>query len=131
MSDSIDAELNVLVSRITRVQDELCLSAAEKDKDNNPFRTLSGGSEEEGKVDRFIVLKDVVEERVHRLKEYVESLENYDRQGAGGGLANAKEVVSLQSKMRNELQILDGEFKEMEALHSMEGQKKRVSHMLF
>lgn len=112
MSEVIDNELNALLSRLNKVQKEI---GGGKQKDKN----LGHGGN--GKVDHFIDLSERMHERLATIKEAVEVIRKLEKVPG----ANPTELITNQSKVRTEVNIISDEWKELDTVYRLESKKKR------
>lgn len=110
MSDSLDSELVSLINRINKVQNVI----GGKKK---------GGmfSDSRGKVDHFIDLSERMKERLETIKTAVDEIKKLERVPG----ANPTELITNQSTVRTELNLISEEWKELDTIHRLEKRKKR------
>ena len=110
MSDSVDTELLGLISRLNKIQKEV-----------GGAKTKGQSGDHDGKLDRFLDLKDQMTERLMNLKETFETIQNMEKTPG----SNPKELIGEQSKVRSELALLNDEWKELDVTYRNEAKKKR------
>ncbi len=113
MPDAIDLEILDLLGKLGQIQQ--VVGGAPKGKDHISAVTA------DGKVDRFI---DIRNQMVARLSELKETMDLKNRLEKSPG-SNPKELITAQSKIRTELATLQDEFKDLDSILSHETKKKR------
>jgi hypothetical protein len=116
MSDSIDIELLSMIGKLNRIQREVGGGKNDKNKPEGGLFTGSGD-----RTDRFSDLEERMNERVDRVKSSIEDIQKLERIPG----TNPKELISVQSSVRNELSSLADEWKEMDMVFRIEKRKKR------
>jgi DNA repair ATPase RecN len=109
MGDSLDSELLLLISRLNKIQGQVGGAKSKWNKDHD------------GKIDRFIDLKDQMTERLMNLKETFENIQSMEKSPG----SNPKELIGEQSKVRSELAALNEEWKELDSTYRNEAKKRR------
>lgn len=110
MSDSLDSELISLINRINKVQ-----AAVGAKKKNGMF------ADSRGKIDHFIDLSERMKERLETIKTAVDEIKKLEKVPG----ANPTELITNQSKVRTELNLISEEWKELDTVHRLEKRKKR------
>jgi hypothetical protein len=113
-ADAIDIELLSLIGKLNRIQREVG-GGKKNDKKGDTF--LQSGD----KADRFSDLELRMNERVEVVKSAVEDIMKLEKVPG----SNPKELISLQSTVRTELNTLGEEWKEMDMIYRIEKKKKR------
>lgn len=111
MGTSIDAELTQLITKLTRIQEEVGTIDGDKRKQK---RGAHG-------VDRFSDLKNQMMDKLADLKESMEQAQRLEKQPG----ENPRELIAVQAKIRGDLAIIDEDWKELEGLHRAEAMKRR------
>ena len=110
MSSNIDSELVELINKLTKIQQEIGGAPTKiKSLDND------------GKLDRFMDIKDQMTERLFNLKENFELIQDLEKQPG----TNQRELIIAQSKVRTDLAALNEEWQEMYQVFQKEAKKKR------
>jgi hypothetical protein len=81
------------------------------------------GKKAEKKGSRFLELKSIIIDRlkgVHRLLK-----ETKEKEGAGFGGDNAKEIIKMQAEIREMIRQAGDEWKELDEIYKKEARKKR------
>jgi len=110
MTDKIDVELNDLLNKLNKIQAEIGGAKAK-------IKSYDG----DGKVDRFLDLKDQMTERLVNLKENFELIQDLEKQPG----SNQRDLIVAQSKVRTDLAGLNEEWQEMYQVFQKEAKKKR------
>eukprot|EP01033_Poteriospumella_lacustris_P012152 gene12152-8695_t len=110
MSDSLDSELISLINRINKVQ-----NVVGGKKKNGGF------GDARGKIDHFIDLSERMKERLETIKAAVDEIKKLEKVPG----ANPTELITNQSKVRTELNLISEEWKELDTIHRLEKRKKR------
>jgi hypothetical protein len=108
MADPLDHELLELINRLNKIQHQVGGDKKEKDK-----------SSSNGKIDRFVDLKSTMCECVEGLKLKIEMTKNPTSN-------NPRELIALQSEVRNDLAQLHDQWQELNALYLAESKKRKV-----
>jgi hypothetical protein len=113
--DAIDAELLSLINKLNRIQREI---GGKKNNAHNPNGFFGG----DAKVDRFMDIQNRMNERVETIKNAVDDINKLEKVPGG---SNPKELIGLQSKVRQELVTISEEWKELDMVYRIEVRKKR------
>ena len=114
--DTLDSELISLLNRLNKVQTQV---GGPKSKNSHHTSALG----DDGKIDRFIDLKNQMADRLNDIRETMENVQRLEQmQGSAG---NPKELISAQSKIRTELTTLNANWGELDSVHRAEAKKKR------
>ena len=108
MADPLDGELLVLINKLNKIQGQVGGVKVKK-------------GDHEGKIDRFLDLKNQMTERLMGLKETFENIQVLEKNPG----SNPKELISEQSKVRSELTLLNEEWKELDLNYRNEAKKRR------
>lgn len=110
MSDSLDSELISLINRINKVQNVV-----------GGKKKNGGLGDARGKIDHFIDLSERMKERLETIKTAVDEIKKLEKVPG----ANPTELITNQSKVRTELNLISEEWKELDTIHRLEKRKKR------
>lgn len=111
MADGLDSELIGLLNRLNKVQKDV--GGGKKD------RKLLG--DVNGKIDRFLDLSETMKERLDIIKESGDEIRKLEKVPG----SNPTELITHQSKVRTELNLIAEEWKELDSLYRLETKKKR------
>jgi hypothetical protein len=111
MTEAIDSELLMLLSRLNKVQKEV---------GGGKKNMLQAGGDRGG-VDRFLDLSERMRERLENIKTCIEEIRKLEKIPG----SNPTELITNQSKVRSELIVLGEEYKEIDSLYRLEKKKKR------
>lgn len=109
MADQIDAEINGLLSKLTKIQSEV---------GGGKVKTQRVG--EDGKVDAFLELRDTMIQRLENIKDLLEKAKGEDRFGP-----NAKTAIGTQSEIRKMIAALSEELTQLESMYQTEAKKRK------
>lgn len=109
MADPLDGELLALINKLNKIQGQV------------GGVKVKGGGGDDGKIDRFIDLKNQMTDRLMGLKEIFENIQALEKNPG----SNPKELISEQSKVRSELAALNEDWKELDLNYRNEAKKRR------
>lgn len=107
--DPLDIELTELITKLTKLQ--------EKNGGAKKNSTVT----EDGRFDRFMELRNQMEQRVLDLRESLSTVQNLEKSPG----SNPKELIAAQSKVRTELSALNEDWKDLDIIYRHEARKKR------
>lgn len=110
-ADSLDAELGGLLFKLKKIE-----NAAGK-KNEGPQSIIG----EDGKEDKFLTLKQRILAHVDSAKTLLDTVQGLERTSS----TNPKDLITEQSKLRQEMNVLMDEWKALETLYRAEAKKKR------
>lgn len=111
MADALDSELISLLNRLNKVQKDV----GGGKKDRNSLGDVNG------KIDRFLDLSETMKERLDVIKESGTEVRKLEKVPG----SNPTELITHQSKVRTELNLIAEEWKELDSLYRLETKKKR------
>eukprot|EP01041_Mallomonas_annulata_P009789 gene9789-20360_t len=109
--DPVDKELNDIINQLGKIQ---------KNIGGKKKAQVLG---EDGKIDRFMETKAQMVERLQNIRDLMESVQGQDRAGNA-----AKDVISSQNKIREEIAELSDEWKQLDALYRAEAKKRKSKY---
>lgn len=115
MGDSLDGELIGLINRLNKVQVEV--GGPAKARHAQVFG-------EDGKIDRFLDLRNQMQERINDIIETLQSVQQMEK-SAG---SNPRGIIEANSKIRTEIKTLTDNWTELDALYKVEAKKKRSKY---
>lgn len=107
----LDAELEGLIGRLNIVHEAV---GGKKEKVNEE---IVGA---DGKIDRFMELKVNMMSRLGTIKNLMQQISNQEKTGS-----NPKDVVMMQSQLRENMKHLQEDMKEVDALYKKEATKRK------
>eukprot|EP01035_Chromulina_nebulosa_P019369 gene19369-25236_t len=110
MSDNVDADLLDIINKLNKIQKEIGGAKAKE--------AIVG---EDGKIDRFLDLRNQMFNRLSNIKDTLELVHRLEKSPG----SNPKELISAQSKVRTELTAINEDWKELDTLYRNEAKKKR------
>eukprot|EP00934_Nitzschia_sp_Nitz4_P007867 Nitzschia sp. Nitz4//scaffold3_size479765//216112//217118//NITZ4_000091-RA/size479765-augustus-gene-1.567-mRNA-1//1//CDS//3329550731//7857//frame0 len=122
-----DDELTDLLTKLYTIQEDIGAkpktSEDEKRVKAENVATMGSGKKAEKKGSRFLELKSSILDRlkdIHRMMKQTKELE-----GAGYGGDNAKEIIKMQSDIREQIRVSTDEWRELEGIYKKEARKKK------
>jgi hypothetical protein len=122
-----DSELTELLTKLYTIQEDIGAkpktSEEEKKVKAENIAVMGKGKKAEKKGSRFLELKSAIVDRlksIHRLLK-----ETKEKEGAGFGGDNAKDIIKMQAQMREEIRQAGDEWKELDEIYKKEARKKR------
>ena len=113
-ADGMDAELGGLLFKLKKIQQE---TGKSDDKSMNVIG-------EDGKEDKFLSIKAQLLVHVSNTKVLLESVQSMEKMSG----TNPKDLITEQSKLRQEMVLLMDEWKAMEGIYKSEVKKKRSKY---
>lgn len=110
--DKLDFDLIKIINQVSDVQK--VLGVKEKPKEN----PLAVGPD--GKIDRFIDLHGKMVDKLGVIKECLEKIRDFEKSPG----QNPTDLIREQSKIRSEMQSINEDFKELDALYRKEANKR-------
>ena len=115
MADSLDGELIGLINRLNKVQAEV--GGPKKARHAQVFG-------EDGKIDRFLDLRNNMQERVNDIIETLQAVQQMEKSPG----SNPRGIIEGNSKIRTELKTLTDNWTELDTLYKTEAKKKRSKY---
>jgi hypothetical protein len=122
-----DTELTELLTKLYTIQEDIGAkppsTEEEKKAKAETVAVMGKGKKAEKKGSRFLELKSAI---VDRLKSIHRTLkETKEKESAGFGGDNAKEIIKMQAEMRELIRQAGDEWKELDEIYKKEARKKR------
>lgn len=122
-----DTELTELLTKLYSIQEDIGAkpktSEEEKKAKAETIAVMGKGKDAAKKGSRFLELKSAI---VDRLKTIHKTLkETKEKESAGFGGDNAKEIIKMQAEMRELIRQAGDEWKELDEIYKKEARKKR------
>ena len=108
--DPLDAELLDVINRLHKIQEEIGGGETKKKE------------EAKIKLDRFTDLQKEMTEKLEGLVEKIDMTKQLDRVSS-----NPRELIGLQSEIRNDLTELNEDWQNLNAIYMTEAKKRKVS----
>jgi hypothetical protein len=122
-----DAELTDLLTKLYSIQEDIGAKPKSSDEDKRikaeTIATMGQGKKTEKKGSRFLELKSSIVDRLKQIKLYKKQPKKKPAAGYGGD--NARELIQLQSQVREGLRQAGDEWNEMDAIYKKEARKKK------
>jgi syntaxin of plants SYP7 len=83
----------------------------------------SGNKKTEQKGSRFLELKSMIVDRLKTIHQLLKDTKEKEKAGFGGD--NAKEIIKMQAEVREQLRQAGDEWKELDEIYEKEARKKR------
>lgn len=122
-----DDELTVLLTKLYTIQEDIGAkpktSDEEKKNKAENIATMGKGRKAEKKGSRFLELKSTIVDRLKTIHQLLKDTK--DKEAAGYGGDNAKEIIKMQAEVREQIRQAGEEWKEMDAIYKKEARKKK------
>jgi SYP7 family syntaxin len=110
MGEAIDGEIQQLLGKLSRIQDEVGTIGGKK-----------AGQAKKSTGDKFEDLKLSMIDKLVSMHEDVTQCQRFEKQPG----SNPRELIAIQNKIRGDLILVQEDFKELEALFRKEASKRR------
>lgn len=122
-----DDELTDLLTKLYTIQEEIGAKPAttEDEKRNRAenIAVMGKGKKAAAKGSRFLELKSTIVDRLKSIHQLLKDCK--DKEAAGYGGDNAKEIIKMQADVREQLRLAGEEWNEMDAIYKKEVRKKK------
>ena len=122
-----DEELTTLLTKLYTIQEDIgakpkTTEEEKKDKAKNAA-VMGKGKKAEKKGSRFLELKSTIVDRLKQIHQLLKETKQKEQAGFGGD--NAKEIIKMQAEVRELIRQAGDEWKEMDAIYKKEARKKK------
>jgi SYP7 family syntaxin len=122
-----DAELTDLLTKLYGIQEDIGAKPKSTDEEKRDkaanVAVMGQGKKAEKKGSMFLVLKSSIVDRLKAIYKLLK--ETKEKEAAGYGGDNAKEIIKLQAEIREQIRQGSDEWTEMEAIYKKEARKKK------
>ena len=122
-----DEELTDLLTKLYSIQEDIgakpATSAEEKRAMAANIAVMGKGKKAAAKGSRFLELKSTVVDRLKTIHNLLK--ETKEKESAGYGGDNAKEIIKMQAEVRDHIRQAGEEWNEMDAIYKKEARKKK------
>jgi SYP7 family syntaxin len=123
-----DDELTELLTKLYTIQEDIGAKPAsteeeKKNKAENIATMGKAGTKAAQKGSRFLELKSTIVDRLKSIHRLLKDTKEKETAGYGGD--NAKEIIKMQAEVRENLRQATEEWKEMDAIYKKEARKKK------
>lgn len=122
-----DEELTALLTKLYTIQEDIGAkpktSEEEKQTKAANVAVMGKGKKAEKKGSRFLELKSTILDRLKNIHNLLKETKEKEASGYGGD--NAKEIITMQSEVREQIRQSESEWREMDAIYKKEARKKR------
>jgi hypothetical protein len=127
-----DEELTDLLTKLYTMQEDIGAKPKtsddeKKDKAKN-IAVMGKGKKSEKIGSRFLELKSTILERLRSIHQMLKDCKEKEKAGFGGD--NAKEIIKMQAEVREQLRQAGDEWNEMDAIYKKEARKKKSKFTL-
>jgi hypothetical protein len=127
-----DDELTVLLTKLYSIQEEIGAKPAtsEEEKKNRAenVAVMGKGKKAAAKGSRFLELKSSIVDRLKKIHQLLK--DSKEKESAGYGGDNAKEVIKIQADVREQIRVATEEWNEMDTIYKKEARKKKSKFTL-
>jgi hypothetical protein len=122
-----DEELTSLLTKLYGIQEDIgakpATSAEEKKAKAEGVAVMGKGKKAAAKGSRFLELKSSIVDRLKHVHQLLKETKEKEQAGYGGD--NAKEIIKLQAEIREQIRQAADEWNEMDAIYKKEARKKK------
>lgn len=122
-----DEELTDLLTKLYTIQEDIGAkpktSDEEKKEKAQMVAVMGKGKKTEKKGSRFLEIKSTVVERMKKIHNLLKETKEKEKAGFGGD--NAKEIIKMQAEIREQIRQASDEWNEMDAIYKKEARKKK------
>jgi len=122
-----DEELTELLTKLYTIQEDIGAKPATTDEEKKAkaanVAVMGKGKKAAAKGSRFLELKSTVVDRLKTIHNLLK--ETKEKEAAGYGGDNAKEIIKLQAEVREHIRQAGDEWNEMDAIYKKEARKKK------
>jgi hypothetical protein len=123
----VDDELTDLLTKLYAIQEDIGAkpktSDDEKKNKAENIAVMGKGKKAEKKGSRFLELKSTIVDRLKNIHSLLK--ETKEKEAAGFGGDNAKEIIKMQAEIREHIRQAGDEWKEMDEIYKKEARKKK------
>ena len=122
-----DDELTELLTKLYTIQEDIGAkpktSVEEKKTKAENVAKMGRGKKAQQKGSKFLELKSTIVDRLKTIHHLLK--ETREKEAAGYGGDNAKEIIKMQAEVREQIRQAGDEWKEMDAIYKKEARKKK------
>jgi len=122
-----DDELTELLTKLYTIQEDIGAkpptTEEEKKAKAQNIAVMGSGKKAEKKGSRFLELKSTIVDRLKKIHQLLKDCKNKEQAGYGGD--NAKEIIKMQAEVREHIRQAGDEWNEMDAIYKKEARKKK------
>lgn len=122
-----DDELTDLLTKLYTIQEDIGAkpktSAEEKQAKAEGIAVMGQGKKAQEKGSKFLSLKGEIVERLQNIHQLLKDIKDKEQAGFGGD--NAKEIIKMQADVREQLRQASDDWKELDGIYKKEARKKR------
>jgi hypothetical protein len=122
-----DDELTGLLAKLYTIQEDIGAkpksSADEKKARAENVVVMGQGKKAQEKASRFLELKGDIVDRLKSIHQLLKDIKEKEQAGFGGD--NAKEVIKMQAEVREQLRQASDDWKTLDEIYKKEARKKR------
>jgi len=127
MVGKTDDELTDLLAKLYGIQEDIGAkpksSEEEKKSRAESVVTMGQGKKAQEKASKFLQLKGDIVDRLKSIHQMLKDIK--EKEGAGFGGDNAKEIIKMQAEVRESLRQATDDWKELDEIYKKEARKKR------
>jgi hypothetical protein len=121
-----DDELTDLLTKLYTIQEDIGAKPAtseDEKRDRAQNVAMGRGRKAQAKGSRFLELKSIIVDRLKTVQSLMKDIKSKESSGYGGD--NAKDIIKMQSEVREHLRQAKTEYTEMDAIYTKEARKKK------
>jgi hypothetical protein len=122
-----DDELTDLLAKLYTIQEDIGAKPKTSDDEKKARAenvvTMGQGKKAQEKASRFLELKGDIVDRLKSIHQLLKDIKEKEQAGFGGD--NAKEVIKMQAEVREQLRQASDDWKTLDEIYKKEARKKR------
>lgn len=122
-----DDELTTLLTLLYTIQEDIGAKPASTEEDKRAraenVAVMGKGKKAAAKGSRFLELKSTIVDRLKNVHQLLKDVKEKESAGYGGD--NAKEVIKMQAEIREQIRVASEEWNEMDTIYKKEARKKK------